>query len=56
MPAFFSTAPAGSGHHEGVHEAPLFCLVPICLTAAGCVLLFFYADEVYDLLRPMVGS
>ena len=39
---------------EGIKEAPLFCLVPICLTAFGCALLFFQADALYALLAPMV--
>jgi multicomponent Na+:H+ antiporter subunit D len=39
----------------GYKEAPLFCLVPLCLTAAGCVALFFYADALYALLGPLVN-
>ncbi len=27
-----------------IEEAPLFCVVPLCLTAFGCVLLFIYGD------------
>ena len=41
---------------EGIKEAPLFCLVPMCLTALGCPVLFFYADELYELLLPLVSS
>lgn len=43
-------------HHpiEGIHEAPLFCVVPICLTALGCVVMFFYAGDLYQLLMPLV--
>ena len=37
-------------------EAPLFCLVPICITALGCFALFFYADGVHDLLAPLVDA
>lgn len=65
---FFVPAPAGGGHAghgdehdghahpvpDGVHEAPWFCLVPTCLTAAGCIALFFYADEIYRFLIPVV--
>jgi multicomponent Na+:H+ antiporter subunit D len=40
----------------GFKEAPLFCLVPLCLTAAGCVALFFYADALYALLGPLVST
>ena len=37
-----------------IREAPLWCVVPLCLTAAGCVVLFFFADSVYALLHPLV--
>ena len=37
----------------GVREAPLACVVPLCLTALGCVLLFFSADALYTLLAPI---
>jgi multicomponent Na+:H+ antiporter subunit D len=38
----------------GLAEAPLLCVIPPCLTALGCLILFFYADAVVDLLRPIV--
>ena len=47
-------APADKG--AGIREAPLFCVVPICLTAIGCVVLFFFADEVYRLLLPLTQT
>jgi multicomponent Na+:H+ antiporter subunit D len=49
----FFTQPEGEEQTE-IREAPLFCLLPICLTAVGCVALFFYADEIYRLLLPLV--
>ena len=53
--AFFSKATGDDGHHgEGLHEAPLFCLIPLCLTALGCVVLFFFTDPIYQLLAPIV--
>ncbi|GHD48503.1 cation:proton antiporter [Thalassobaculum fulvum] len=45
-----AAAPAAGG----LQEAPLLCVLPPCLTAAGCVVLFFYADAVVALLRPLV--
>jgi len=30
-----------------VQEAPLACVIPICTTALGCLLLFFFADYLY---------
>jgi multicomponent Na+:H+ antiporter subunit D len=43
--------PAGSG----IREAPLFCLLPLCFTAVACVVLFFFADELYRLILPITG-
>ena len=55
---FFSAAPGASlssgstwSPAGGLQEAPLFCVIPLCLTALGCVVLFFMADEVYALLE-----
>jgi multicomponent Na+:H+ antiporter subunit D len=40
----------------GVREAPLLCVVPLCITALGCVALFFFAEELELLLAPIVGG
>ncbi len=37
----------------GLREAPMFCVLPLCMTAGGCLLLFFYADSLYRLLLPI---
>lgn len=37
-------------------EAPLFCVVPLCITAVGSVLLFFFADSIYEVLLPIAGG
>jgi multicomponent Na+:H+ antiporter subunit D len=42
-----------SAAEAGIREAPLACVVPLCLTALGCVLLFFSADALYTLLAPI---
>ena len=42
------------GFLSGIREAPAFCVVPLCLTAAGCIVLFIYGDALYRLLEPMV--
>jgi len=52
----FFYAPVGSSRNPGIAEAPLFCLVPLCLTAAGCIALFFFADPIYRLLLPIVQA
>jgi multicomponent Na+:H+ antiporter subunit D len=51
----FFLAPEGGPARPRIKEAPLFCVVPLCLTAAGCVVLFFFADEIYRLLKPIAG-
>ena len=51
----FFSAPASGPERPKIQEAPLFCVVPLCLTAAGCVALFFFADEIYRLLLPIAG-
>ena len=35
------------------HEAPMMCVVPLCITAVGSVLLFFFADPIYQVLLPI---
>jgi multicomponent Na+:H+ antiporter subunit D len=40
----------------GIREAPLFCVVPLCVTAAGCLILFFFAGGLYRLLLPVAGG
>jgi multicomponent Na+:H+ antiporter subunit D len=40
------------GFWAGVHEAPVLCVVPLCLTAAGCIVLFFVAEPIVELIRP----
>ena len=37
-------------------EAPLFCVLPLCLSAAGCIALFFFASDLFDLLLPLGGE
>jgi multicomponent Na+:H+ antiporter subunit D len=47
--AFLRPLPADEP--QGRREAPLLCLVPLCLTAFGAVLLFFAAGLPYGLMR-----
>ena len=53
--AFFSS-PQGQQEvgETGVHEAPMLCVVPLCATAAGSFLLFFFAEKIYGVLEPIV--
>ena len=53
---FFSPAPGdalGGGAPVKIKEAPMFCVVPLCLTALGCIALFFYADQLHAFLLPI---
>jgi multicomponent Na+:H+ antiporter subunit D len=34
-----------------MHEAPFLCVLPPVLTALGCVVLFFFAGDLYELLQ-----
>lgn len=50
--AFFLPPPAGD-EDDGVHEAPLPCLLALCFTAAACLLLFFRPDPVLRLMTEV---
>jgi multicomponent Na+:H+ antiporter subunit D len=58
--AFFRPPPAdghsdpGDGSKLGIHEAPALCVMPPVLTGIGCVVLFFYAEDIYRLLIGIV--
>ena len=57
--AFFRPLPEGEDHvHDpggGIHEAPLLCVLPPVLTGIGCVVAFFYAENIYELLMGIVA-
>lgn len=48
----------GHGHGDGdaIHEAPKFCVVPLCLTALGCLVMFFFPDPVHGLLTMLMDN
>ena len=46
-------AHAGEGFWGQLHEAPLLCVVPLCLTATGCIAMFFGAPWVYNLIESI---
>lgn len=48
-------APANDkgGFFGQLQEAPIFCVAPLCLTAAGCIAMFFGAPFVYDLIESI---
>ena len=54
--AYFPALPGPSPRAEaggGIAEAPMFCLVPLCITALGTVALFFFADHIQAMLAPI---
>jgi multicomponent Na+:H+ antiporter subunit D len=53
--AFFRPPPEGVTY-DAVAEAPLLCVVPPMITAAGCFALFWFAPALRTLLLPLVGG
>ena len=64
IPILAFMAPAGSednaeGKDSGgwkIKEGPLLCVVPLCITAVGSVVLFFFANQIYQWLIPIIQS
>jgi multicomponent Na+:H+ antiporter subunit D len=54
MPIVVNGFFASAGEEGGIKEAPLFCVVPLCFTALGGIALFFFADDLYRVLLPIV--
>jgi len=52
----FFLAPTDGAERPAIREAPLLCLVPLCLTATACIVLFFFAEDLYQLLLPITGT
>ncbi|MCY3829267.1 MAG: monovalent cation/H+ antiporter subunit D family protein, partial [Rhodospirillaceae bacterium] len=55
-PARSAGAMAAPDGGEGLKEAPLFCLIPLSLTALGCIVLFVFAGELQAFLAPMIDG
>ena len=47
---------APKGFRANLKEAPLFCVLPPCLTAIGCLVLFFYAGRIEAFLAPILSG
>jgi len=41
---------------QGLLEAPVFCVVPLCITALACIALFVFAPWFYGLIGPIAGG
>ncbi len=53
--AFFKPVPVGESVPDGIHEAPLACVLPLAITAVGSVLLFFFPGILLQLTDLMVA-
>ncbi|MCW7754758.1 monovalent cation/H+ antiporter subunit D family protein [Desulfobotulus sp. H1] len=53
--AFFC-APEDNLFEEGIKESPPWCLYPLCITAAGSLLLFFYPQPFFRLAQLAVSQ
>ena len=40
---------------QNIEEAPILCVIPLCLTAFGCFVLFFYVDPIAAYLGDMLA-
>jgi len=52
----FFFAPPDGPERPRMQEAPLLCVIPLCVTATGCLVLFFYAEQIYRMLLPIAGG
>jgi multicomponent Na+:H+ antiporter subunit D len=52
--AFFNPPADEAGN--GIKEAPLFCLIPICITAVISLLLFFLHGTFLQLAQQALGG
>jgi len=52
--AFFSTPNSDMADWKpGIQEAPVACVVPLCITAISTFVLFFYIQPIYDFIAPV---
>ena len=52
----FFLPPAEGPERPAINEAPLFCLLALCITAIGGVVLFFLADKMVQVLIPIAQN
>ncbi len=45
----------GGSWWQNIEEAPILCVIPLCLTAFGCFVLFFYVDPIATYLGDMLA-
>ena len=49
----FFFASTDTAEQPAVNEAPMFCVIPLCITALGGLVLFFFADQIHQWLIPV---
>jgi multicomponent Na+:H+ antiporter subunit D len=54
--AFFSTDKISSSSTGSIKEAPLPSLIALCITTAGCVILFVYPQPLFELARAILPA
>ena len=54
--AFFAAPDESESDHAVLKEAPLLCVVPLCLTALLCLVLFVYPGPLYELVKQLIAS
>ena len=52
----FFLPPVEGSERPAIKEAPLFCLLALCITAIGGVVLFFLADKMVQVLIPIAQN
>ena len=53
--AFFSE-PSSTIEEVGIKEAPLLCLIAICISTLGCLVLFVYPEPLHDLATSILEN
>jgi len=55
QPAGIAVGGAGAAR-AGINEAPMACVIPLLVTAAGCIVLFLWPQPLYQLVRTLGGG
>jgi len=50
---FLYTQKTPPGERTAIKEAPMPSVIALCLTASGCIALFFFAQPLYQLMSDL---
>ncbi len=53
---YINTDESGDDSAWRIEEAPMLCVVPLCITAFACLLLFFLSGHLYEFLKPIAAG